>query len=176
MKKIYSFAFAVAAIFAASCQTENLEPTVQGEGFSITATTEVDSKTVLNAEEKAIYWAPGDKISVFDAANKEVAFTTDLKENSKTATFWCYSGFSAPTNFIAAYPYRGAYLFDGTVVSNFRIAGTQKAVAGSFDPEFAGAIGLPKEAGSTKLSFKNIHSLVKFTVGGETAPKSVVLK
>ena len=175
MKKIYSFAFAVAAVFAAACQTELAEP-VLNEGFSITATTETDTKTVLDYENKAILWTPGDKIAVFDADNKPVAFKSDCTENTKTATFWCYSGFASPKSLVAAYPWKDSYTSDGTVVSNFRVAGSQKAVAGTFDPEFGTAIGLPKEAGSTKLTFKNTHSLVKFTVGGETAPASVVLK
>lgn len=177
MKKIYSIAFAAVALFsAASCQKEMADPSLSNGGdFTITATTVADTKTVLDDDANVIYWTPGDKISVFDADNKEVSFSTSITEQSTTAKFTNDALFSAPASLVAAYPYRGAYTFDGTVLQNFRVAGGQKAVAGSFDPEYAGAIGLPIEEGSSQLVFSNIHCLVKFTIGGEEAPTSVKL-
>jgi len=177
MKKIYSIAFAAVALFsAASCQKEMADPSLSNGGdFTITATTVADTKTVLDDDANVIYWTPGDKISVFDADNKEVKFSTSIMEQSTTAKFTNDTEFNAPVSLVAAYPYRGAYAFDGTVLQNFRVAGSQTAVAGSFDPEYAGAIGLPKEEGSSQLVFSNIHCLVKFTIGGEEAPTSVKL-
>lgn len=177
MKKIYSIAFAAVALFsAASCQKEMADPSLSNGGdFTITATTVADTKTVLDDDANVIYWTPGDKISVFDADNKEVKFSTSIMEQNTTAKFTNDTEFNAPVSLVAAYPYRGAYTFDGTVLQNFRVAGGQTAVAGSFDPEYAGAIGLPKEEGSSQLVFSNIHCLVKFTIGGEEAPTSVKL-
>ena len=147
-----------------------------GGNFTVTATTEADTKTVLDDVNKVIYWAPGDKISLFDANGAEVAFSTNLTEKATTAEFTNDAAFAEPTSLVAAYPYRGAMAYADGVVNNFRIAGSQTAVAGSFDPVYGSALGLPAEAGSTELKFKNVHCLVKFTVGGTVAPSKVVLK
>ena len=177
MKRIYSIAFVAGVIFsAASCQKEIAnEPLQNGGDFTITATTVADTKTVLDDANKHIYWAPGDKISVFDASNKEVSFSTDIDANATSAKFTNDAEFTVPASLVAAYPYRGAYSFDGTTVQNFRIAGEQSTVAGSFDPAYAGAIGLPVSEGSNQLQFTNLHCLIKFTIGGEKAPTKVKL-
>lgn len=180
MKRIYSIAFVAGVIFsAASCQKEIAnEPLQNGGDFTITATTVADTKTVLDDVNDVIYWAPGDKISVFDASNKEVSFSTDIDANATSAKFTNDAEFTVPASLVAAYPYRGAYSFDGTTVKNFRIAGgqyTHQAVAGSFDPAYAGAIGLPVSEGSNQLQFTNLHCLIKFTIGGEKAPTKVKL-
>lgn len=178
MKKIYTSAIAAAAIFAAaSCQQELAGDLINNEGgdFTVTAIACEDTKTVLDADSKLIYWAPGDLLAVFDADNKEVKFATEITDTALTADFTNQEKFSMPSTVVAAYPWRGAYAFDGTVISNFRIAGSQNAVAGSYDPAYAGAYGCQKEAGSYDLIFKSIHSLIKFTVGGKTAPTTVTL-
>lgn len=177
MKKIYSFAFAAVAILsAASCQKEELtnNETLLGEGnFTVTATTEADTKTVLvdDKDGNTIYWTPGDKITLFDVDNKTVSFATDIKENATTATFTNEAEFSAPDALLAIYPAKADAAFDGTTISKLRIAGSQTAVAGSFDPAFAVAVGTENNSGN--LYFKNINSLIKFTIGGEKAPATV---
>ena len=177
MKKIYSFALAaVALISAASCQEElaNFEPQTEGGDFTVTALASAESKTVLDGVN--VYWTPGDKIGIFDTDGNSVEFSTNITEKSATATF-SSNNFSAPESLLAIYPSRaGVATYDGTKIVQLRIAGTQKAVAGSFDPDFGVALGTPIEAGSTELQFKNIHTLVKFTIGGELAPSTVSLK
>lgn len=178
MKKIYSLALvAVAILSATSCQKELVNENFDnaGDKFTVTAVASAETKTVL--EGKVSYWTPGDKISVFDATGKSVAFTTAITEKAASAVFTNAAAFTAPSSeLVAVYPDRGgvqAYA-DG-VINNFRVAGTQTAVAGSFDPSMAGAVATPKTAGSTELVFDNIHCLVKFTVGGDKAPSSVKL-
>lgn len=168
----------VAVLAVASCQKEMAnEPEASFDVFTVTASIGTDTKTVLDdtAEGNKIYWTPGDKISLFDTENEEVQFSTAITSNSTTASFTNDAIFKVPASLVAAYPYRGAYTFDGTTVNNFRIGTPQKAVAGSYDPEFAGAIGLPKEPGSTSLQFRNLHCLVKFTIGGDVAPSTITL-
>ncbi len=177
MKKIYSFAFAAVAILsAASCQKEELtnnETLLGGGNFTVTATTEADTKTVLvdDKDGNTIYWTPGDKITLFDVDNKTVSFATDIKENATTATFTNEAEFSAPDALLAIYPAKADAAFDGTTISKLRIAGSQTAVAGSFDPAYAVAVGTEDNSGN--LYFKNINSLIKFTIGGEKAPATV---
>ena len=174
MKKIYSFALAaVALVSAASCQEElaNFEPQTEGGDFTVTAIASAESKTVL-VEGVKTYWTPGDKISVFNAEGNSVEFSTDITTNAASAQFTNTAEFVAPENLYAAYPDRGGVqkLVDG-VINNFRIAGSQTAVAGSFDPTFGSAVGIEGTDGN--LEFKSIHALIKFTIGGENAPSVV---
>ena len=173
MKKIYSFAIAAVALFsAASCQKELVNaPMTEGGDFTVTAIASADTKTVLVDGVKT-YWTPGDKISLFDAEGKAVAFSTDITEAAATAKFTNTAAYDAPAVIYAAYPDRGdnQKLNEG-IISNFRIAGTQTAVAGSFDPTFGSAVGTVNEEGV--VVFKNINSLIKFTIGGEKAPEAV---
>lgn len=176
MKKIYSFAFAAVAILsAASCQKEEManETLLGGGNFTVTATTEADTKTVLDDDNNKIYWAPGDKISLFDVAGNAVDFSTDITTNSTTAKFTNTAEFSAPeSSLVAVYPNRGGVAtYSENIIKNLRIAGTQTAVAGSFDPAFAVAVGTENASGN--LHFKNVNSLIKFTIGGEKAPSTV---
>lgn len=177
MKKIYSIALAAVAILsAASCQKELVNDNFDaaGEKFTVTAVASADSKTVLDGNTS--YWTPGDKITVFNAEGQPVAFDTDITEKAASAKFTNTTEFTAPTSLVAVYPDRdGNQLYKNGIITNFRVGGTQTAVAGSFDPTMAGAVGTPKAEGSTELVFNNIHCLVKFTVGGDSAPTSVKL-
>lgn len=174
MKKIYSFALAAVAILsAASCQKELVNDNlVEGGDFTVTATVAA-TKTVMDDAAKAIYWTPGDKITLFDTENKTVSFSTDITSNATTAKFTNDAEFNAPASLLAIYPAKADAVYDGTTINLLRIAGTQTAVAGSFDPAFAVAVGQEAEEGV--LKFSNVHSLVKFTIGGEKAPAQVVL-
>lgn len=174
MKKIYSFAIAAVALFsAASCQKEmaNFEPQTEGGDFTVTAVASADTKTVL-VDGVKIYWTPGDEISLFNAEGKSVTFSTDITEAAATAKFTNTAAYDAPAAIYAAYPDRGGVqeLNEG-IINNFRIAGTQTAVAGSFDPTFGSAVGTVNEEGV--VVFKNINSLIKFTIGGEKAPEAI---
>ena len=174
MKKIYSFALAAVAILsAASCQKEMANEPLQNEGgdFTVTAVASADSKTVL-IDGVNTYWTPGDKISLFDVDGNAVAFSTDITEAAAVAKFTNDAEFVAPDALYAVYPDRsGNQTLSEGVIKNFRIAGTQTAVAGSFDPTFGSAVGVADQDG--KLLFKNINSLIKFTIGGEKAPETV---
>ena len=192
MKKIYSFVFAAIAILsAASCQKEIINaPEVDTDAvpFSFVAERDAETKTVL-VNGKSTWWTPGDKVSAFDADGKEVlfnAFKADnsgvLSENSPKALFYTAS-YSIPEdyNIVAIYPYReGNATIENGVINNLRIAGTQQAVAGSFDPAFgvAYAKGIVTDPQTPpELKFENIHTLVKFTIAeGSDVPSTISLK
>ena len=179
MKKIYSFAIAAVALFsAASCQKEmaNFEPQTEGGDFTVTAVAAGETKTVLVDGVKT-YWTPGDKISLFDAEGIATAFGTDITENAATAKFTNEEAFTAPEGeLLAVYPHRvyegkPVQKIENGLIKEFRIAGTQTAVAGSFDPAFGIAVGKKTEEGV--IAFSQLHGLIKFTIGGEKAPKKV---
>lgn len=182
MKRIYSIMFAAVAILAAaSCQKEMAEETfVNGNGgdFSITASLDVERKTVLEDTQDGnkTYWAAGDKISVFNNEGKEVVFSTNISSNSLTAPFTNEAVFDAPDALFAIYPDRSdktSELTSEGIITNLHIGTPQTAVAGSFDPIYAPLVGIQKQAGSNELAFSNVHSLVKFTIGGDKVPAKV---
>lgn len=143
-----------------------------GGNFTVTATTEADTKTVLvdDKDGNTIYWTPGDKISLFNKEGNAVTFGTNITANATTAEFTNEAEFDAPEKLLAIYPAKST-TFDGTKITELRIAGTQTAVAGSFDPAYAVAVGTEDASGN--LQFTNINSLIKFTIGGDRAPKVV---
>lgn len=119
---------------------------------------------------------------MFNAEGDAVPFSTDITANAATAEFTNDVEFVAPEEaLVAVYPHRvdddgdPVQTYLAGVVQDFRMMGTQTPIAGGFDPAVAAAVGLPKEENSTELLFKNIHSLVKFTIEGEEVPTSVKL-
>ena len=180
MKRIYSFMLAAVAIFsAASCQKEISQPINNGGDFTITASIGVETKTILEDDENGnkIYWAPGDQISLYDAQGKEVVFSTSITEKAATASFTNETAFDIPASLYAIYPTRTdrESTYKDGIITNLHVAGTQNAIAGTFDPKYASALGTPKAAGSSEFIFNNVNSLVKFTITGQTAPSSVTL-
>lgn len=182
MKKIYSFVFAAIAILsAASCQKEIVAPEADtnATAFSFVAEREAETKTTL-VNGKSTWWTPGDKVSAFDSEGKAVTFATAITENSASALFACES-FLLPEDYTihAVYPAKAdATLGADGVIGILRVAGTQTAVAGSFDPAYAVAYAKGQVTSLTEapvMTFTNIHALVKFTIGGDKAPEKVVL-
>lgn len=175
MKKIYSLILAAAAILsAASCQSKLEDESVDNNGgkFTIIASA-ADTKTTLAEDGLNILWKPGDKITVFDAAGQPVVFTTNITEPAAKAEFSAES-FNAPRSLVAVYnPTRNATL-ENDKIYPLRVGGDQTPYAGTFDPNAAVAIGTSKRGSSNEIAFKNIHSLVKFTVG-EQVPSKVKL-
>ena len=181
MKKIYSFVFAAVALFAAaSCQKELVNaPETLGGDFTITASMSADTKTILDGETE-IKWSAGDQISVFNAAGEEVVFSTDITSASATAKFTNDAAFEAPTTeLVAMYPTRtdrtSTYNYETRLLENLHIAGTQTAVAGSFDSRYTPLVGIPTDGDPSKVTFTSTHCLVKFTIDGTVAPSSVKL-
>lgn len=184
MKRIYSFVFAAIAILsAASCQKEIVAPEADSNAtaFSFVAEREAETKTTL-VNGKSTYWTPGDKVSAIDGNGVAVTFSTDITENSSSAVFACPL-FTLPEDYTvhAIYPDKtgeSGYTLANGVINNLRVAGTQTAVENSFDPAYAVAYAQGKIESTTvppTLKFKNIHSLVKFTIGGDKAPSTVKL-
>ena len=191
MKKIYSFLFAATALFAAvSCQKE-VAPEVEapkGEKITFTASTEVETKTALHENGKSTIWVAGDQISVFDA-NKEGnnrCFNIDaLSEDAKTSTFSYegefvkdQSGMADPT-VVALYPYQPKaycdfFYYDRNYITGINFPAEQTAVAGSFDPKAAFALGLGT-MNEKVLGFQNLYALLKFTVR-DAGVKKVTVK
>jgi len=194
MKRNYSFVFAAIAILsAASCQKELVNApetdTTNAAPFSFIAEREAETKTVL-VEGKSTYWTPGDEISAIDSKGKAQTFIalnavdmkTPLAENAPAALFY-NEMFSIPADgsIHTIYPRKDDVTIDENgVIGILRIGSPQYAVEGSFDPQFASAYAKAEfdpENPQTPptLTYTNIHTLVKFTIGGDKAPAEIVL-
>lgn len=179
MKKIFSFAFAAAALFAAvSCQKEinNDNHQSKAEDFTITVSYGADTKTTL-VDGKKTYWTSDDKITVFDAEQNNRCFEfVSSEDGGKTATF-STPEFIMPASgpLFALYPYSEDLALEYNtsdpenvvfVFKNLNIPATQTAKADSFDPAATIAIGASFNSESVDLSFVNLYSLFKFVVKG----------
>lgn len=175
MKRIYSFVFAAVAILAAaSCQKEMANEPLEnngGEQYTFSATI-LETKTVL-AEGNKVNWSVGDNISVFDADGKAVTFTGQTEVESATNTFTANNFNPGAGVAYAVYPPKPDATLKNNNITPLRIAGTQTAVEGGFDPTCAVAFGKETAEGSGVMEFKNLNSLIKFTIGGTKAPSSV---
>lgn len=179
MKKIFSFAFAAAALFAAvSCQKEinNDNHLSKAEDFTITVSYGADTKTTL-VDGKKTYWTSDDKITVFDAEQNNRCFEfVSSEDGGKTATF-STPEFIMPASgpLFALYPYSEDLALEYNtsdpenvvfVFKNLNIPATQTAKADSFDPAATIAVGASFNSESVDLSFVNLYSLFKFVVKG----------
>lgn len=172
MKKIYLFLCATVALLSvASCQEDmiNVEQGNNENGYTFSATIGGETRTTLQDNVK-VFWAKGDNITVFDADNKPITFTGQQTEAAATADFYAAS-YNPADKAYAVYPENAEAEFDGDIVAGLHISAEQTAVAGGFDPLSTVAVGEETEKG--KLTFKNAHSLVKFTVSGDKMPETV---
>lgn len=148
----------VAMTFAAT-----LEPSADVEA----AATGVMSKVAFNGSSKSL-WEAGDMICVYDGEEVR-CFETEAA--GETADF-TGSAFEVD-EYYAHYPYSAAVEFDGGAILT-NLPASQTAVKGSFDPEAALAVAYA--AKDADLAFKNVTSMLAFSVPAEVVLTSVALK
>ena len=117
------------------------------------------------------YWTPADKISVYDGKNN--VFVNTLSAPAPSAQFKGKLEGKSRTRYLAAYPYSPdlTFSFLGMTVYSFVMPTEQSAVENSYDPAAGFAVSYSE---TTDLKFKNMNSLVKFTVVSDGV-KSVTL-
>ncbi len=158
-KTIISLIFAAAALV--SCQKE--AGFADGYDRFTVSYENQDTKTVL--EGLTPVWTPSDKILIYDGKNNE--FVPELSAPAATATFkGKLKGQAGRTDFLAVSPYNDSYSFrfNGKGIFNMVHPSEQVAVNGSYDPNALLAISFTS---SKELNFKNLGSLVKFTIGSD---------
>ena len=126
------------------------------------ATYETETKTVLNGLTP--YWTPSEKICIYNGEISE--FTATVTEPSATATFKGELAGKGTKNFRAVTPYSTDYTFSslGSTFFGLSVPQEQACVENSYDPNALVSIALSDDY---NLSFKNLGSLVKFTVLSE---------
>ena len=141
-----------------SCVKEDF-PGVEDGLVTFKASYETQTKTVLNGLTP--YWTPSEKITIFNGVNNE--FTANVTEPSATATFKGELAGKGTKNFRAVTPYSADYTFSslGSTFYGLSVPQEQTAVENTYDPQALVAIAVSDDY---NLSFKNLGSLVKFTV------------
>ncbi len=171
MKKIYSFMVAAIAMFvAASCaqELENVGPETQGETVIYTASTDVDTKAVLDGVVSK--WCGDELITLHDGTNAFTFYANAGEIPTSTVDFIYTPGEGQPeftaTEVLAVYP-SGDYSADlaGKKVGNVVIPHFQTLVNDSY-PATA-AVAMAYSTDKATLNFKNATTLLKFKVAGD---------
>ncbi len=157
-KTIISLIFAAAALL--SCQKE----AGFADGYDrFTVSYEgQDTKTVL--EGLTPMWTPQDQISIYDGKNN--LFVPEIKSPAATATFKgkLEGQGTKRSDFMAATPYNESNRFQYMTKSVYgmTLPTEQTAVKGTYDPSALLAMSYTTDK---NVNFKNLCSLVKFTIG-----------
>lgn len=150
---------AISALGLISCVKDGFIGSDGLTTFSVSYDHSPAVRTVL--EGMTPYWTSEDKISVYDGKNN--MFSTTLSAPSPTAEFRGKLEGKSTNRFLAAYPYNPdlTFSFLGMTVYSMVMPIEQNAVENSYDPTAGFAITYSED---TELIFKNMFSLIKFTV------------
>ena len=142
-----------------SCVKEDFAGAEAGGIVTFTASYETETKTMLNGLTP--YWTASEKIVIFNGVNNE--FTATVTEPSATATFKGELAGKGVKNFRAVTPYSADYTYSslGATFYGLSVPTEQTAVENTYDPQALVAIA---QSDDYNLSFKNLGSLVKFTI------------
>ena len=134
------------------------------DGMTVFKAVYVDEQTKTALSGLTPMWMPGDKISLYDGENNE--FSSNLSEPSAKAEFKGVLAGQGRQHYLAVSPYSADYTFYmlGKTVYGLVMPQEQTAVEGTYDP--SALISMAYTTDNT-LNFKNLGSLVKFTVSCE---------
>lgn len=176
MKKVNIF-FTAALVLVASCAKEEVPAVLDKNDagqttITFTADLETPTKTSL-VEGKKVYWTEGDCISVFgDVALTNTSFSASEINNEKASFTGYVTDEATDAAYYAVYPYKESNKIevktDGetgavTTILTTDIPYYQKAVKGGFDTDLNVMVA-KTTPGEQHLSFKNVCSLIKFTI------------
>ncbi len=176
MKAIKQFLYATCILaFTVACSNdmkEMIEPVVPNSSSVVTEDLQymeftvspgADTRTELTSDN-AVVWQSGDSISIFDGTGNR-KFTT--KESGESVVFSGYA--KAADTYYALYPYQANATIEGNVIKGVIAPSIQTATAGSFDA--SANLSVAQASSDLMLAFKNVGSLVKFSVSNEQASK-----
>lgn len=182
---------AALALMMGACGNDEMEngmkDHVAGEFVPMTFTasmdTDADTRTSLENGTN-VYWNGGDNIVVIPSDSEEsISNLADYKFSStlevgQTAATTSFTG-KAPKaeTYIAFYPFERIQEYTGFNAFKFNLPNEQKAIPGGFESGINLAWART-ESGSTTLQFKNLCTLVKFSIDSDeiTNIESVTLQ
>lgn len=182
---------AALALMMGACGNDEMEngmkDHVAGEFVPMTFTasmdTDADTRTSL-VDGKAVHWNGGDNIVVIPSDWEDpVSNLTDYKFSStlevgQTAATTSFTGKALEAEtYIAFYPFEWIQEYTGFNAFKFNLPNEQKAIPGGFESGINLAWART-ESGSTTLQFKNLCTLVKFSIDSDeiTNIESVTLQ
>lgn len=182
---------AALALMMGACGNDEMEngmkDHVAGEFVPMTFTasmdTDADTRTSL-VDGKAVHWNGGDNIVVIPSYSEEsISNLADYKFSStlevgQTAATTSFTGkASEAETYIAFYPFERIQEYTGFNAFKFNLPNEQKAIPGGFESGINLAWART-ESGSTTLQFKNLCTLVKFSIDSDeiTNIESVTLQ
>lgn len=141
--------------------------------LSATMEYEVKTKTSLSDLADGYYyplWSSADEIGIYADEDKvPVKFTLKTGAGTTGATF---SGTREGENYLAIYPYSAAGNIENGAIS-LTLPQIQQYVAGSFGPDSYPMIA--RSTSSGQLEFKNLCAVMKISITGEAAIRSIKL-
>lgn len=182
---------AALALMMGACGNDEMEngmkDHVAGEFVPMTFTasmdTDADTRTSL-VDGKAVHWNGGDNIVVIPSDLEEPVlnlaeykFSSTLEVGQTAATTSFTGNALEADTYIAFYPFERIQEYEGYNTIKFNLPNEQKAVPGGFESGINLAWART-ESGSTTLQFKNLCTLVKFSIDSDEIAniESVTLK
>lgn len=159
MHKKYSLLF-ILSVLIISCKGEGIDkPVSDTVSRTYSAVIAEQTKTVYT-EEKTVLWSEGDRIQYYSKKNGSIGSVT-VPETGKTATLTVSIG-TSDTFLVAAYG--GSSITDNTG-KGFTMDGAVEAVqSGLFSDAHVSVVKTYDMAGDSSLEFRNVTSLIKFTL------------
>ncbi len=181
MKKILLFTLtALAAVV--SCDKGNVTPEVR-DSF-VASVDYVGSKTVMGeidavAGTATLYWNGTEAIRVMGANDSSKEYEANVEGNALTTTFVAKPGDATLSgeNYLALYPAApaGSAIWGGDVAqpaAQMWLPNTQSLVADTYQPSTHIAVAYTP-SDNKNLKFKNVSSLIKFTIGNDNVVNPV---
>lgn len=170
MKKTI-FYLALAAVAAVSCVKEQ-NPGAQAPEKTLApmeflACAEM-TKTALADDGMSVEWIEGDQVAIFDGSNMNGDADEGQRfkaQSSGAAVLLAGEADPVAQEYYAIYPYSSGHSLNNGVFTT-QIKAQQTVQAGSMAQNCAVVVG-KAVAGSTKMEFKNVCSLVKFSLEKE---------
>ncbi len=181
MKKILLFTL-TALTAVVSCDKGNVTPEVR-DSF-VASVDYVGSKTVMGeidavAGTATLYWNGTEAIRVMGANDSSKEYEANVEGNALTATFVAKTSDATLSgdNYLAIYPAdpAGGVIWSGNIAepaAKMWLENDQNLVAGTYDPATHIAVAYTA-ADNKNLAFKNVTSLIKFTIGNDNAKNPV---
>ena len=171
LNRFLTFSFILAVL--ASCVKE--EVVLEDVQYELTAKMEMDAptRTSLSELQGDMYyplWSAGDELAVFvDGDASPSKFTLKSGEGATKATF---AGTREGSYYYALYPFSDTTRMENGAIL-FTLPSVQEYVAGSFG---IGSYPMVAYGASETLNFKNLCAVMKISITGDAAVRSITLQ
>lgn len=162
-------ALSLGLLLAAGCQREETSVPSSPEVYTITASLEVPTRTVLFDGSK-VYWKPQDEIVVYNGSSSS-RFTAAIGEEAPVAEFQGTEPIVLDGSMLyAVYPYSEASGCENGLM-RAELPAVQQALPGTFDDDLLVTVAQSRDA---RMAFYNACSGIRFTLSSEGVRRVIV--